>query len=200
MLRITNPFPIYLDLHGDLLDAGYIYAGVAESDPEVAPIQLYWDAALTVPAVQPLRTRGGVIVNNGSPALVYTSQSDFSMRIRDSAQNLVAYAPSAKEASDSIFQEANANLTAIAEEGPTTAYGRSLIRAADEAAAKVILGIGIYLPLTGGTVTGDIKRYGGGAHLYHVDPAFISGRIFASTTAAPDPTSINGDIWLKYST
>jgi hypothetical protein len=81
-LSVNPPFPIFLDIDGQPLDAGYIYLGVANQDTEANPIQAYWDAALTVAATQPIRTRGGFPVNAGVPARVYVN-SDFSIVVKN---------------------------------------------------------------------------------------------------------------------
>lgn len=65
--------------------------------------------------------------------------------------------------------------------------------AADLPAARVALGV---LPLTGGTVTGNITRGSAGSHLYHTNAAFASGRVFFTAPGDPDPTSLAGDIWI----
>jgi hypothetical protein len=197
MQRLSNPFPLFLDLHGGLLDAGYIYVGAANADPEVSPLPVYWDSALTQLAEQPLRTRGGVIVHNGSPALVFIGDTDYSMRVRDADRGLVSYDPSASETGGVSFQPLDADLTAIANQG-TQAYGRSLLATVNAAALRALAGILDCLPRAGGTVTGNILRGGAGPHLYHTTGAFVSGRVYVTSNAAADPTSQAGDIWLKY--
>jgi hypothetical protein len=198
MQRLTYPFPLFLDQRGALLDAGKIYIGAANADPELSPIQVYWDTALTIPATQPLRTRGGVIVNNGSPAVAYVAEDDYSMRVRDADNNLVAYAKTATDiASGPVYQPLDDDLTAIAELATTT-FGRSLLTTADATALKTVLGVVPSLPLTGGTVSGNITRSGAGPHLYHNDTTLTSGRLFITAAGAADPTSAPGDLWLKY--
>jgi hypothetical protein len=81
-LSVNPPFPIFLDIDGQPLDVGYIYLGVANQATEANPIQAYWDAALTVAATQPIRTRGGFPVNAGVPARVYVN-SDFSIVVKN---------------------------------------------------------------------------------------------------------------------
>jgi hypothetical protein len=54
------------------------------------------------------------------------------------------------------------------------------------------------LGLAGGTVTGNILRSSAGGHLYHTTAAMTSGRVFLTTSASADPTSLAGDVWLKY--
>jgi hypothetical protein len=198
MQRLAYPFPLFLDQHGALLDAGSIYIGAANDDPESAPVTVYWDPAGTVEALQPLRTRGGVVVNNGAPAVVYIPDGDYSERVRDADGNLVSYAPSVNAVISvgASYQPLDATLTLLSGLA-TTAYGRSLLNAADAAALRTLAGIVAALPLTGGTVTGNILRSSAGPHIYHTDGSFVSGRIFVTAAGAADPTSQDGDIWLE---
>lgn len=89
MKQISAPLPLFVDRAGDPLDAGYIYVGVANQNPQTNPIPLFWDEAGTQPAAQPLRTAGGRIVNGVTPARVYTASEDYSMNIRDKNNVLV---------------------------------------------------------------------------------------------------------------
>ena len=91
-LQITGPYPIFTDLDGTPLDDGYIFIGDANDDPETNPQQVYWDANLTIPATQPIRTSNGYAYRNGSPALIYTS-GDFSITIRNKRNEFVLYSP-----------------------------------------------------------------------------------------------------------
>lgn len=199
MQRLTNPIPLFLDGRGALLDAGHIYVGVADGDPETDPIDLYLDQALTQPIAQPLRTLGGVIVSGANAVFIYCAEEDYSMRVTDVNDQLVSYVPSVLVAAGPgiSYQPLDDDLTAIAAIA-TTAYGRSLLTLANAAALKAATGIVEGLPLNGGTVTGNITRSGLGTHLYHADAAMTSGRVFVTAAAAPDPTSLPGDIWLKY--
>lgn len=198
MLQIENPFPQFNDLQGDLLDAGLIYIGVSGADPESSPVQCYWDKALTIPATQPLRTRGGLIVNNGSPAAVYVGASDYSMRVRDADGGLVWYIRSAIANATASYQPLDADLTAIAALS-TQSFGRSLLTAATDVAARALLGIGNFLATAGGTMTGNIVRSGAGAHIYFADAAMTKPVIYLTTSGAADPrTGAPGEIWLKY--
>ena len=70
---IEQPYPIFTDADGDPLEAGYIWIGVENLNPITDPVAVYWDAALTQPAVQPIRTAGGYLVNAGTPARLYVS-------------------------------------------------------------------------------------------------------------------------------
>lgn len=196
MQRLAYPFPLFLDQHGDLLDAGRIYVGVEGNDPETSPITIYWDAEGTIPAAQPLRTRGGLIVNNGAPAVVYVPDGDYSQRVRDADGNQVSYTGSVNATLSSTFQPLNDILTAISALAAED-FGLGVLTAADAAAARSYLGIVDALAKVGGTVTGNILRNGAGPHLYHMTNAFVSGRVFVTDVGAADPTSQDGDIWLE---
>lgn len=54
------------------------------------------------------------------------------------------------------------------------------------------------LPLTGGTVTGNIIRSTKGVHLYFNTAAMNNGGVFLTPSGDPDPTTLAGQIWLKY--
>jgi hypothetical protein len=87
--NIIPPFQYFHDNLGDPLDNGYIYIGNSGQNPEAYPKQAYWDAALSIPAAQPIRTVAGRPARNGSPSNVYVS-GDYSITTRDAGQNLVA--------------------------------------------------------------------------------------------------------------
>lgn len=195
MLKGSNPQAIFLDARGALSDGGYIYVGEANADPELSPINVYWDAAGTILAQQPLRTVGGLIVNGSIPAPWFVNATDYSMRLRDSDEVQTFYAPSLFP-SGAAYQPLDSDLSAIAALG-TTPFGRSLLTLASQAALAAATGIPDPLPLTGGNVTGAIGRQGAGVYVYFKDAAMTSGRIFVTAAGAGDPTSQPGDIWLQ---
>ena len=92
LTQVTGPYPIFTDLDGSPLDDGYLYIGEINQDPEANPIQVYWDANLTIPASQPIRTNSGYAWRNGTPGLIYTG-SQFSITIRNKRQEFVLYSP-----------------------------------------------------------------------------------------------------------
>jgi hypothetical protein len=92
LTQLAPPYPIFTDKNGDPLDAGYLYFGTANLNPETNPIQVYYDSALTQPAAQPLRTSNGYVMRNGSPALIYAN-SQFSVTVRNKNNELVIYSP-----------------------------------------------------------------------------------------------------------
>jgi hypothetical protein len=92
LTQLAPPYPIFTDKNGDPLDAGYLYFGTANLNPETNPIQVYYDSALTQPAAQPIRTINGYPSRNGSPALIYAN-AQFSVTVRNKSNELVIYSP-----------------------------------------------------------------------------------------------------------
>jgi len=92
LTQVTGPYPIFTDLDGTPLDDGYLYIGEINEDPEQNPIQVFFDANLTIPATQPIRTNNGYAYRNGTPALLYTA-GEFSITIRNKRQEFVLYSP-----------------------------------------------------------------------------------------------------------
>ena len=95
-LSIQPTYPTFADVNGQPLDNGYIWLGAANLDPQTNPIAVYWDAALTMPAAQPIRTLAGYPSNNGTPARIYVN-SDYSIRVMNKSGSTVYSAPMATE-------------------------------------------------------------------------------------------------------
>lgn len=95
-LSIQPTFPIFTETDGLPLENGYIWIGAANLDPQGNPINVYWDAALTIAAPQPIRTLNGYPSRNGTPGRLYVN-SDYSIRVQNSKGSLVYSAPSATE-------------------------------------------------------------------------------------------------------
>lgn len=81
-LSIQPTFPIFTDSDGTGLENGYIWLGVAGSDPISTPLAAYWDAALTQPVTQPVRTRGGYPLNGSAIGRLYVN-SNYSIKVRN---------------------------------------------------------------------------------------------------------------------
>lgn len=114
MLATVSPFPQYFDTDGDPLDGGRLYFGAANDNPETNPIVVYWDAAGTQPAEQPIRTVSGYAVRHGTPAVLYAA-NDYSMIVRDRKGRQVFYArTSAEFSAASQVQELQASLSSPA--------------------------------------------------------------------------------------
>ena len=63
----VNPFNFYPGRDGTPLQGGYLYFGEPVQDPELQPLQAYWDDANTQPAARPIRTSNGYPARNGAP-------------------------------------------------------------------------------------------------------------------------------------
>jgi len=81
-------YPVFHDLKGKPLDAGYIYIGTSGQNAEASPRQVFWDAAMQIPAAQPIRTVSGYPSRNGSAASIYTAD-DYSITVRAKDRTLV---------------------------------------------------------------------------------------------------------------
>ncbi|MGI4850228.1 MAG: hypothetical protein ACRYGK_19135 [Janthinobacterium lividum] len=92
MTPIETLFPVFTDRQGDPLEAGYIFIGLPDQNPETAPVTVYWDAAGTQPAAQPIRTSGGYPVRAGTPANLFISVA-YSITVKDSRKTLIYSAP-----------------------------------------------------------------------------------------------------------
>lgn len=93
---IQPTYPIFTDIDGQPLEDGYVWVGVANLAPIGNPTQVYWDAALTIPAAQPIRTRGGYPINNGTPARLYVN-NDYSIQVQNKNGSVLYSAPQALE-------------------------------------------------------------------------------------------------------
>lgn len=93
MTMFLAPYTAIADIDGRPLDAGFLFFGEYGKDPELFPIEVFWDADFTVPAAQPIRTRNGYPVRNGSPTKVYlkTAQHSIVIKNRNSAFILVDF-------------------------------------------------------------------------------------------------------------
>jgi hypothetical protein len=107
-LSIQPVFPIFTDIDGQPLEDGYVWIGTANLDPQTNPISVFFDAALTIPAAQPIRTISGYPANAGTPGRLYVN-SDYSIQIQNKNGTLVYNAPAATERySDVVISAVNA--------------------------------------------------------------------------------------------
>lgn len=93
-LSVLPPYPAFTDTAGNPLEAGYILIGVAGQNPYTNPVAVFWDAAMTIPAAQPIRTVGGFPSYNGSPGMLYVD-SDYSIMVLDRNRARVYSSPNA---------------------------------------------------------------------------------------------------------
>ncbi len=90
---IEAPYKYFTEADGSALDAGYIYIGTVNLNPETNPIQLYWDEALTIPAAQPIRTSSGYPVRNGTAASVFFPGGNYSILVKSKTGALIFSSP-----------------------------------------------------------------------------------------------------------
>ena len=107
-LSISPPFPIFSDRDGSPLENGYIWVGTVNLNPQTNQIAVYWDAALTIPAAQPIRTLNGYPVYQGTPSRFYAA-SDYSIQVLDSKGSLVYTSLNGNVASGSTASNATGN-------------------------------------------------------------------------------------------
>jgi len=87
-IEVKPPYPAFAGTDGQPLENGYIWIGVANLSPQVNPIAVYWDAALSIAAPQPIRTLNGYPSRSGTPARFYVA-SDYSIQVLDSKGSVV---------------------------------------------------------------------------------------------------------------
>jgi hypothetical protein len=87
-IEVQPPYPAFAGADGLPLENGYIWIGAVNLNPQVNPIAVYWDAAQTIPAPQPIRTLNGYPSRNGTPARFYVA-SNYSIQVLDSKGSVV---------------------------------------------------------------------------------------------------------------
>ena len=72
--KAINPFEYFSDTFGNALEGGQVYIGTAGLDAQTNPIAVYFDAAETIPATQPIYTATtySITVLDANGALVYS--------------------------------------------------------------------------------------------------------------------------------
>ena len=81
-LSVEPPYPAFAEADGQPLEDGYIWIGTVNLNPITNPIAAFWNSALTISAVQPIRTSGGYPVYQGTPSRIYAA-SDYSIQVQD---------------------------------------------------------------------------------------------------------------------
>jgi hypothetical protein len=107
-ISIQPPYPAFAGADGQPLENGYIWIGTVNLNPQVNPISVYWDAALTIPAAQPIRTLNGYPSYQGTPSRFYAS-SDYSIQVLDSKGSVVYTSLNGNIASGSSATNATGN-------------------------------------------------------------------------------------------
>lgn len=178
MLTTLSPYPIYADKAGRPLDGGYLYFGQAGQNPETAPITMYWDRAGTQPAAQPIRTKAGYAVRNGTPAELF-ALDPFSLNVRDAAGQLIFYQPRGV-ARDGLWfnvMDYGAVGDGVADD---TAAIQAAINAANPRGGVVYFPRGDYLISTGLLIDNSVAGVGPGLEDYFAPKASLLGDGMAS--------------------
>jgi hypothetical protein len=114
-LSIQPAYPIFTETDGQPLENGYIWIGQTNLDPQVNPINVYFDAALTILAPQPIRTLNGYPSRSGTPARLYVD-SDYSIRVQNRNGSTVYSAPAATERySESVITSISAGAVSFSQ-------------------------------------------------------------------------------------
>jgi hypothetical protein len=164
---VLTPFPLFYDADGVPLEEGYIYVGVAGLNPETNPQLVYWDAALTIVAAQPVRTLNGYPSNSGTPGMIYTSTTNFSVTVKTKAA-VTVYSTLSNTYASSLGTMSTQNANAVAITGGTITGLSSPLPVASggtggnsQAAAQAGLGLGTMavqnataVAVTGGSING----------------------------------------------
>ena len=111
---IVSPFPFFTDTTGAPLEGGYIYIGQSNLNPETAPVNVFWDSALTIPAPNPVRTVGGYPSRAGTASRLYVSTDTYSITVRNRNHVLVFSAFDQTDAPTSVFDISTQLITATA--------------------------------------------------------------------------------------
>jgi hypothetical protein len=111
---IVSPFPFFTDTTGAPLEGGYIFIGQSNLNPETAPVNVFWDAALTIPAAQPVRTVGGYPSRQGTPSRFYSATDTYSITVRNKNRVLVFSAFDQSDSPTSVFDISTQLITATA--------------------------------------------------------------------------------------
>lgn len=110
-ISVFPPFAVFFDTHGDPLNAGFVYIGIPDLNPETSPAPIFWDDDMTIPAAQPIRTIAGYPSRSGSPSKVFVD-GDYSITVKDSRGRLVYTAPSAAVLTNDLENSTNPSLGA----------------------------------------------------------------------------------------
>lgn len=88
---VAQPHLYMGDTQGRPLDAGKVYFGEPNKDPEFYPINVFYDEALTIAAPQPIRTMGGFMNASGQMVEIYAAEIEYSVKVLDGYGRQVFY-------------------------------------------------------------------------------------------------------------
>lgn len=87
----------FQDIDGEPLENGNIYIGTAGLDAKTNQVQVYWDAAKTLPITQPVKTINGFPSNNGTAGTIYVDSVNYSLTTENKNGSTVVSASSIQE-------------------------------------------------------------------------------------------------------
>lgn len=79
------------DSTGRPLDNGMVYFGQTDKDPEFYPIDIFLDEELTIPIMQPVRTKGGFLSDKGDMVEIHAAEVTYSVKVCDSYGRKIMY-------------------------------------------------------------------------------------------------------------
>lgn len=88
-VEISQPFRVFTDVDGEPLEDGFIHIGAVNQNPQVVPISVFFDVALTIPAAQPIRTLGGYPSRTGTPSRLYVAEAEYSISVSNKNSTLI---------------------------------------------------------------------------------------------------------------
>lgn len=136
-LQVQSPFQQFFDLDGDPLDNGSIYIGNSGQNPQQYPIPIFWDAAGTIPALQPVKTLNGYAVRNGTPSRIWVENTDYSITVKDSRGRVVFTALSVTAVSfNALAAPTGSSLVGFIQAGPHAVPRTLLDRGRDAVSIK----------------------------------------------------------------
>jgi hypothetical protein len=191
--NIVPPFSVFTDSAGAPLDNGFVYVGTANLNPVSNPIAVYWDAALTVVAAQPLRTINGFLSQSGSPGTLF-SAVDYSITVKDSKGVQVFTAPSGARAGlGSIVLAATESLTAQAGASIVLADGSTMT-------VGTATGTGVTVTLASNArIVGDVLPNVTSTQSLGSSARRWDANLDVATVALVDATTVNGATVAGYS-
>lgn len=92
MQPVGQPFFQYFDLDGTPLNNGSVWFGSVNNNPELYPVPVYWDSALTQPASQPVQTQNGFIIRSGQQAQLFCA-TNYSFTVRNKKGAIISILP-----------------------------------------------------------------------------------------------------------
>jgi hypothetical protein len=183
-MLVGAPLVNFVGLDGLPLQNGYLYYGSINQNPETNPVAIYWDAALTQPAAQPVRTSGGCPSRNGTPANLYVAPGiAYSLTVRDSRKRIVFALPDSSNF-DVVGAAYAAAIAAIqATISLPVSIGNGGTGATTAAGARTALGLGTAATKDAGVAAGNAVVLDGAGKLPAIDGSQLTNLVINDNNA-----------------